>query len=211
MTNKLSSNTVLSADQLLQANELKRKKEYKEVISLYIKEIERVGENADLYAAIAICFFSLALRNPDETGENHNEAIAWMRKAIALAPDDSRMHAHLGQFYELGTLDYDQAALEYRKAIELSPYDVRILFDATSLYGPPESVVTLDEAINWLERAVRLEPDNPNYHVRLGDLYREAGQLSDAKLEYLRALLCPKPLDTIQTKAIKIKLGIENN
>jgi len=72
----------------------------------------------------------------------------------------------------------------------------------------PEQVVTLEEAINWLERAVQLEPDNPNYHARLGEFYREAGRPLDAMREWIRALLCPRPLDPGYVQMVEEAIGI---
>jgi len=193
---------------LIRANKLKADGDDRAALALYFEVLERFGESAELLAAIADCYFSLALGNPDETGENHEQAVSWMKRAIALAPNSPRLHAHLAQFYALGTLEYEQAAEEYRRAIELNPHDVWTLFNATSLHGVPEQVVTLEEAINWLERAVQLEPDNPNYHARLGEFYREAGRPLDAMREWIRALLCPRPLDPGYVQMVEEAIGI---
>ena len=194
---------------LVRANKLKSEGDEQAALMLYFEALERFGESAELLAAIADCYFSLALGNPDETGENYERAISWMKRAIALAPNDPRLHAHLAQFYELGTLEYEKAAEEYRKAIELNPNDVWTLFNAASLYGVPEEVVSLEEAINWLERAVQLEPDDPIYHARLGEFYYKAGRVSDAEREWRRALLCPRPLDIGYVRMIEEAMGID--
>ncbi len=194
---------------LLQANQRKSDGDDRTALTLYLAALERFGESAELLAAIADCYFALALGNPKETGENHQQAIAWMRRAIALAPENARLHAHLAQFYELGTLEVDRAAEEYRTAINLNPHDVWALFNAASLAGMPEEVVSLDEAITWLERAVQLEPDEPDYHLRLGVLYHEAGRVADAKRACLRALLCPRPLDPQFVRRLKEVAGID--
>lgn len=193
---------------LLKANQLKLEGKEQAALKVYFEILERYGESAELLAAIADCYFSLALGNPNETGENHERAIVWMKRAVALAPKNARLHAHLAQFYALGTLEYERAAEEYRRALELNPYDARTLFNAASLYDVPEEVVTLEEAIDWLERAVQLEPDEPVYHARLGELYYKAGRVSDAEREWLSALLCPRPLDQGYIQTIKEGMGI---
>lgn len=210
MKDRVTSGTHVIANMLFQANEMKRKNDYQGSLTLYLQVVEQTGETVEALAAVANCYFSLALHNPYEQGENYDKAIAWMERAIALSPDNARLHAALAQFYELGTLDYEQAAKEYRKAIALNPNDVWALVGATSLYGVPEEVVTLDEAINWLERATQLEPDDPNYHHRLGDLYDKAGRTADAEREWLRALLCPRPLDPGPARTVKIALGTDS-
>jgi tetratricopeptide (TPR) repeat protein len=175
---------------LIQANELRRQRDYPAVLALYLGLLERFGENTNLLpnllAMVAGCYYSLDL---------YDEAIAWVEKAVALAPNDARWHADLAEYHWLGTLDYEQAAREYRKAIELSPNHIRTLVNAAALHNVPEEVVTLDEAVNWLERAVQLEPDNPRYHARLGEFYHKAGRLEDAKRGWVMSLLCGPPLE----------------
>ncbi len=193
---------------LIQANQHKFDRDHRTALTLYLAALERFGESAELLAAIADCYFVLD-RNPDEPEEPYERAIAWMRRAIALAPENARLHAHLAQFYELGTLEVDRAAEEYRTAINLNPHDVWALVGATSLSGLPEEVVSLDEAITWCERAVQLEPDEPDYHLRLGVLYHEAGRVADAKRACLRALLCPRPLDPQFVRRLEEVAGID--
>lgn len=196
---------------LLRANELKRQEDHRSALALYLEALEKFGESADLLDMVASCYYSIALRNPHESGQNYREAVAWVERAIALAPHDARLYAALAEYHWLGTVDYEQAAWAYRKAIELNPNDARTLANAAALYGVPEEVVTLSEAIDWLERATQLEPDDPNYHARLGQLYHEAGRAVDAEREWLRALLCSRPLDPGYAQIIKVALGTDSD
>ena len=188
------------------ANSLRQEKDYKAAIALYLEFIKYFGENADLLAAIAGCYFAFAVGNPNEVGRNFEEAVSWMEKAVELAPNDARLHADLAQYYSLGLTDYEKAAQEYRRAIDLASNDVMALAGAASLYGVPEQVVTLDEAIGWLEKSIELEPRNPNHFFRLGELYREAARLQDAERVWFRALVCPWPLDPSPTQVIESTL-----
>lgn len=194
---------------LTQANEARLQGECESSLALYLQAREQFGENADLLAVIASCYFSLAGK-PTETGRNLNETVSWMERAVALRPDDARLHTMLAEYYSLALLDYERAASEYRNAIELNPTDVSALVGGAALYGVPEEVVRLDEAIIWLERVIQLEPNDPNYHFRLGDFYRLARRQDDAKREWSRALLCPRPLDPGPNNTIKASLGVQN-
>jgi len=89
---------------LIRANKLKADGDDRAALALYFEVLERFGESAELLAAIADCYFSLALGNPDEPGENHEQAVSCMKRAIALASNSPRLHAHLAQFYALGPL-----------------------------------------------------------------------------------------------------------
>ena len=96
--------------------------------------IERFGAHAHVLATIAHCYTALAYANADESDHYHQEAVVWMEKAVTLAPNDARLHAILAAYYELGINDYEQAAREYRKAIDFNPNDVWALISAASLY-----------------------------------------------------------------------------
>jgi tetratricopeptide (TPR) repeat protein len=211
MTEQTTSELTTCIALLARANELRCRKDYEAAIALYIRSIKHFGESADLLAVVAGCYFALAGSTADETGRNFKEAILWMKKAVELAPNDARLHADLAQYYALGVPDYEKAVREYRKAIELDPHITQALVGAASLYGVPEEVVTLDEAIGWLERVVQLDPDDPNHHFGLGELYREAGRSSDAEKEWLRAFLRPQPLASRPAQVIESVLAVRRN
>lgn len=192
---------------LLRVNTLRQQGAFLEAITLCREGIEGPGGTPDLLALVAECYYALALSNPMETGENYQSAIDWMTKASAARPDEARFHASLAEYYWLGSLDYERAAQEFRKAILLAPNRVATFRGAVALYGVPENVVTLEEATGWLERAARLEPDDPNLHAHLGELYLQAGRLPEAKLAWRRALLCPKPPDPGYTRSIRLDNG----
>jgi tetratricopeptide (TPR) repeat protein len=186
-----------------QANERRRQENHQTAMTAYLRYIERFGESADLFAMIAKCYFALAASSPNETGRDFKEAVLCMEKAVSLAPKTAHLRVELAQYYSLGLVDYKKALQEYCHAIDLDPNNIKALIGAASLYGVPEEVVTLDEAVAWLEQAIQLQPDEPNYHYRLGQLYKEAGRPLDAKQEWLEALLCSQPLDPIPARIIK--------
>ena len=170
---------------LLEASELRRKKKYEAAIEVYLEATRLFDENGHVYAAIASCCFLL---------NRFEEAVAWMKKAVILEPDNAQFHDHLASYLSLGTLDYHQAVVEYRKALSLNPNYVDALIGAGALYGVPEDVVTLKEAIEWLKRATELQPNDANWHARLAGFYHEAGNTVEEEREWIRALLCPQPL-----------------
>lgn len=208
MTNKGDNTAFLTI--LLQVNSLKTAGNYLAAAKLYEEGVAIVGEHSELYAAIAYCYFAASLLEKDEKALRYGEsALQWMEQAVALAPLNGRFHANLAQYYSLLNLDYESAATEYRKAISLAPNDIQALVGTASLYGVPEQIVSLDEATTCLERAVSLEPEDPNFRLRLGDLYHEGGRANDALREWSHALLCPRPVSPRSTAVIEA--AVEKN
>ena len=188
---------------LLEANRLRGRQEYRAALAVYRRILDQYGESPALLAAISRAHFLLAASSPEETGEDYQEAITWAQRAVARAPHDSSLRGQLADFLALGALDYQAAAAQYREALRLDPCDVTALVGAAGLYGVPECVVTLDEAIGWLERASTIQPDEHRHYVNLGYLYHEAGREADALRAWSRALLCGEPVDETQAASIQ--------
>lgn len=201
MIGKAQDNPLI--DSLIQANQLRYQKEYLQAIEVYVEAIRKYKETSELARTIAHCHFNLGFYENQESEKNFQLATDWMKKAINLMPNSSQLFAELAEFFALGTLDYPSAISEYKTAIALNPNNIRALVGAASLYGLPEEVVSLEEAIDWLTSASRLDPNNPNLHLRLGMLLLESNQVDNAKKEFEAALLCPLALDTNLAETIK--------
>jgi tetratricopeptide (TPR) repeat protein len=186
-------------DLLIRANELlnqeyspknrnKRVSDIELALKLRIQAMDEVGENEYILSAIASCY--AMLDSFCEDGSKYDDAIRVMKRALEIAPDNGHLHACLGEYYHIGKLDFENAAAEYRKAVELSPNEVWVLIGASYLYGDPVSPITIQEAITWLERVVELEPNDPILHAHLATLYFENNQKHQAHEEAVRSLLC---------------------
>jgi TolB-like protein len=101
------------------------------------------------------------------------------RKAIALAPDLALAHLALASTLAR-SLDFRGASEEYQRALALEPGNARVLAE----YGGfAADMNKTDAALKALERAVVLDPLNPQYHVGLGDVY-SAGHYTEARHAY---------------------------
>lgn len=192
---------------MLQANQFRQTGEYRKALTIYQELLRNYGETGDVDQLMAYCYFQLGLYERDE--DNYKDAIVWTEKAISFSPMKSQLYDFLGEIHSIGTLNYGVAIKAYRTAIELNPYNAHALVGGAGLYGVPEEVLTLEEAIGWLEKAVQIEPDNGNNHFNLGVCYHEANQYSKAKQEWFRALSCPRPLDAAIWKSIRKHLDDE--
>jgi tetratricopeptide (TPR) repeat protein len=185
---------------MIQANYYRLTREYRKAQDIYQEIIKNHGETGEVDQLIAYCYYQLGLYGSDE--DSYKEAVTWIERAIVLSPMNSKLYDILGELHSIGTLDYEASIKAFRTAIDLNPYNVHALVSGAGLYGVPEEVITLEEAINWLEQAVQIEPDNPNYHFNLGVRYNEAGKFTKAKQEWIRAVSCPCPLEASLSTAI---------
>jgi TolB-like protein/Flp pilus assembly protein TadD len=102
------------------------------------------------------------------------------RKAVALAPDLAEGHLALASVLTRN-VDFKGAAREFQRALELAPGDARVLVE----YGDfSADMDNRDAALTAMQRAVVLDPLNPQYHIRLGGVLYAAGRYDDAMRAY---------------------------
>ena len=84
-----------------------------------------------------------------------------------------------------GDSTQEEAAVAYRKALELDPFLVPALINLANIhYGRGETI----EAQALYTRAIGLEPDFFEAHFNLGNIYHDLGRFPDAQTCYLEAL-----------------------
>ena len=147
-------------------------------------------------------YYRLFDRALDLTHENQFEAatVEW-RKAMALGPDEARVHYNLG--ISLARLNqYDEAILEFRKALELDPKDANTqnnLGITLMKTGKPE------EAIPHLRKALELKPGDAKAYSNLGGLLLDTGQLDGAIEQFGKALeVDPEDADAQNNLAVAL-------
>jgi len=79
----------------------------------------------------------------------------------------------------------DEAAAEYRKALELDPYLVAALINLANIHYSRDE---LAEAQALYERAIGLESDFFEAHFNLGNIYHDLGRFQEAQACYREAL-----------------------
>jgi Tfp pilus assembly protein PilF len=84
---------------------------------------------------------------------------------------------------------WDEAAAEYRRAIQLNPNQTGLHFRlGRMLLNRPATATSASEGERELEQELRLDPNNAEAEFILGDRAREAGQWQDAALHFNRAV-----------------------
>jgi len=150
-------------------------KNYKEAHHLCLAVLQSHGPNAEAY-------FLLALLTADH--DNHAKALDILDRALALAPDDSRFHAHKAK--SLLALQRREAAGDAaRRATELGPQDA-LTFDTVGVVhtrlGDHKSAIELFEA------AVAQDDSRAAYHYNLAASRQFAGAFDLAARGYERTL-----------------------
>ena len=107
------------------------------------------------------------------------EAVAAAREAIAINPDDPRLHALLGQCLD-GSGDDVGALRAYRRSFELNPGDPSVAVEAGRLLAKGGR---FEEAIEILEKAARLDPLMPEPHRLLAAAWERLGNGQNAARE----------------------------
>ena len=81
-----------------------------------------------------------------------------------------------------------KAIAEGEKLIAANPTEVRYLLAQAELYNATQKP---DIAIETLNRALRMEPDNPFAHLMLSDMYRQKGNLAESEKQVKLAFASP--------------------
>jgi len=114
----------------------------------------------------------------------YTDALAPMKKAAALSPNDVETHYNLGVTLQgLGRLQ--EAEASYRKALRINPHYVDAL---CNLGVALHNLGHLEDAEKNLQKAVRIKPDYAEAHNNLGSTLKELGRLDEAEASCRQAL-----------------------
>jgi tetratricopeptide (TPR) repeat protein len=119
------------------------------------------------------------------------EAIEEFKKASALDPKSSRAHYYLGLTYLLkdGTAGFGEAAEEFRIALASNPDDYFANYYLGIIHLKERR---LESAVGLLEKASRIQPDNPDPYFQLGEAYLALDQ-RDRAIDALRKSIALNP------------------
>ena len=120
---------------------------------------------------------------------DHDSAIATLRRAINLRPQDALYLSTLGSVL-IETAQYDEAVATLEQACALDPSLASAWYNLGLVLM---RCMRVDESAAALRHALSLSPDIAiSAHAMLGDMFRADGRLDDAIAEY-RAALARQP------------------
>ncbi|MCH8016874.1 MAG: tetratricopeptide repeat protein, partial [Acidobacteria bacterium] len=146
---------------------------FSSAVALFRESLRHSSENVEAHHRLA---FSLLAQGQEELALEHS------RRAVELNPLDPRfrrLYAFLLDTQGEEEKAYEQLKLAYR----LAPRDSKLLFELSQrrrLAGH------LFQALEYLELASEVDPENPLYHERLSDIYEQLGQTERAGEEAQR-------------------------
>jgi tetratricopeptide (TPR) repeat protein len=148
------------------------KSQYADVVDLLKPEIEqlRTAKGAGAELALLETTQAAALLQL----KRNNEALALLKDAVAQAPDDTTVLFQYGAALDRAGLASD-AEKAFRDVIARDPLDAGALNYLG--YMLAERGTGLDEAVSLIQRALKVEPDNPSYLDSLGWAYVQQGKL----------------------------------
>ena len=160
----------------LLAQMLEARGRYQEIVDLLKPEIARQraanakpGQIALLMSSQGMALLQL---------KRNDEALAVFRDAIALAPEDTAVRFQFGAALDRAG-KRAEAEKAFRELIAKDPLDANALnylgYMLAEHGGPAAS---LDEAVTLIQRALKVEPENPSYLDSLGWAYFQQGKLA---------------------------------
>jgi TolB-like protein/Tfp pilus assembly protein PilF len=117
--------------------------------------------------------------------EWYKEARAAAEKALALSPELGEAHAVFADVLIEGFFDYARAAVEYERALALSPGNTIVLLASAVFFA---EIGRTEAAVANAQRAVVLDPLNARTRKSLGNMLHFARRYREAIDSYNRAL-----------------------
>ena len=122
---------------------------------------------------------------------NYDDAVKALLRGADLDPSDPSCYLFLSKAFDSSPSQADEVIERFRRFTELQPKNGRAFYYyALSLWkGKREKDPTLDltQIESLLKKSIALDPNLPESHLQLGNLYAEQNKFNEAIVEYLRA------------------------
>ena len=124
-----------------------------------------------------------AKSNPEAQARVRDEARQAYQFALKLDPNNLDAHRHLGRLYvKMG--DCERAAETYKKAMAKHPKDAQLWYEMGLCHHRRRD---LAESVRCFNKALELDPENRDYHKKLGFTLAWMGRLDEGLAHLTRA------------------------
>ena len=147
----------------------------------------------DLWFNLAIVYHS---------ANDYDGARAVWEFLIKVVPEDTTSYDNLGKLYHFSLHDYPKAESYFNQSLAVNPNLMTPYLELFELYRYSYKTDTT-KAADIIHKAIAKFPGTLDFHVLLGDYYRDRGDVVKAKAEYLTAMdLARKAGDVSRINAI---------
>ncbi|ASZ14890.1 tetratricopeptide repeat protein [Chitinophaga pendula] len=162
-------------------------------LKLYEKAID-----AYQYAVAIDEKFDYAYRNMGDAYirlRKYSDAVEVLKKHLEIAKPEDVIYEAIGHCYERQR-KFTQARYYYRKASHLSPSDDKLHYKIAVAYMMETN---WENAVKSLQSALKINKQNADYYIALGECYLGLGKNKDALMQFMSAVrIRPKSLHTWQ-------------
>ncbi len=155
-------------------------------LKLYEKAID-----AYMYAITIEEKFDYAYRNMGDAYirlRKYKEAIESLEKVLELAKPEDVIYEAIGHCYDK-MKNFAQARFYYRKASHLNQEDSKLVYKIACTYYNEQQY---ESAVKQLENALRMQKQQPEYNLLMGECRMELGQVREA-IQYFSVVVKSRP------------------
>lgn len=180
---------------LLLAELFVKQKRYAEAEELYEKLLKKGPENAEYGVELAAIY--LFNEKPDKALEAYNK----VERELGLNEEIIRQKQRI----YLKQNKIDKAVEEAEKLVASEPSDPDYLLEGAELLIANDRG---DQAIGWIDRALKLSSDLPQAHVLLADIYRKKGDMDRVTKELNQVLANPNLEAGLKARILSSYVGM---
>ena len=180
---------------LLLAELYVKQKRYADAEELYEKLLKKGPENAEYGVELAAIY--LFNDKPDKALEAYNR----VERDLGLNEEIIRQKQRI----YLKQNKIDKAIEEAEKLVASEPGEPDYLLDGAELLIANDRS---DQAIGWIDRALKLNSDLPQAHVLLADIYRKKGDMTRVKQEINQVLANPNLEAGLKARILSSYMGM---
>jgi tetratricopeptide (TPR) repeat protein len=151
-------------------------------VEVFKQASERYPQSPRLIIGLGMSYYSRG---------NYDDAVKALLRGADLDPSDPNCYLFLSKAFDSSPSQADEVIERFRRFTEVQPTNARAFYYyALSLWkGKREKDPTLDlnQIESLLKKSISLDPNMPESHLQLGNLYAEQAKFADAIPEYLRA------------------------
>jgi len=149
----------------------------------------------------------------DHRKGDNDKALKRLLEAAALAPDFYQVHNNLGVIYQ-EQKQFRDAEREYRRARELNPRSPQPFINLASLFIEESDTRRsegfrvvgglLDEAMDFLDEAIKLRPTSAMAHYYLGTAYYKSAFYEEAEASLKKALDLDSNMSSVRLMLVNV-------